>query len=74
MSQLNIYVPDEVEKAIRSKAQNEGKSISAYLAELVKKQVHEDQWQTGFFTQVVGAWEGDLPEVPRELPEDRDNL
>jgi CRISPR/Cas system CSM-associated protein Csm2 small subunit len=44
MSQLNFYVPDDVEKEIRLAAQNEGKSISAFLAELVKSKFPSQQW------------------------------
>ena len=36
MSQLNIYVPNELENIIRQEAQNKGKTLSAYLAEIIK--------------------------------------
>lgn len=33
MSQLNFYVPDDVEEQIKTTAKQGGKSVSAFLAE-----------------------------------------
>ena len=74
MSQLNFYVPDEVEEQIRKAAMSEGKSISAFLAELVKAKFPTGKWDQGFFQKVCGNWEGSFPEIERELPQERDEL
>ena len=74
MSQLNFYVPDEIEEQIRKAAQSEGKSISAFLAELVKSKFPSQQWSQDFFSSVFGQWNGDFPEIKRPLPQVRDEL
>jgi hypothetical protein len=74
MSQLNFYVPDDVEKEIRLAAQNEGKSISAFLAELVKSKFPSQQWSQEFFTTVFGQWSGEFPEINRALSQQRDDI
>ena len=72
MAQLNFYVPAAVEKGIRQQAKARGKSISSYLAEVMKKQIRQDRWQKDFFRKVVAGWQGDFPKIERSLPEARD--
>ncbi len=74
MSQLNFYVPDEIEEQIRETAKKEGKTISSFLADLVKASFPEKKWETKFFTEVAGAWDGEFPKIDRPLPDERDNL
>lgn len=75
MSQLNVYVPDQIEKQIRKKAKKLGKSISGFLTDILTKQVSpQNEWQKGFFTDVVGGWAGELSPPVRELPQDYDPL
>jgi hypothetical protein len=63
MSQLNFYVSDEIEDKIRQEAKSCGKSISSYLASLVKNHVQKEEWKDGFFKKVCGAWEGEFPKI-----------
>lgn len=74
MSQLNIYVPNELENIIRQEAQNKGKTLSAYLAEIIKSHFKREKWNKNFFTQVVGGWQGSFPEIEKQLPEEREGL
>lgn len=74
MSQLNIYVPNEVEEVIRKEAKNKGKTISNYLAEIIKGHFKKDRWDKNFFTQVVGKWQGAFPKIERQVPEEREGL
>lgn len=74
MSQLNFYVPDDIEEQIRKAAQREGKSISAFLAELVKTKFPSAQWSDDFFSSVCGQWEGDFPEMKRLPAQNREEL
>lgn len=74
MSQLNFYVPDEIEEQIKKAAKKEGKSISAFLSELVKSKFRPKTWSDNFFSELAGGWEGDFVEVDRDKPQDRDNL
>jgi hypothetical protein len=71
MAQLNIYVPDELEGKVRKEASRRGQSISAFIAELVRKEVGGDQWPRGFF-DLAGSWEGDFPEIEDLPPQERD--
>ncbi len=74
MSQLNFYVPDDIEEQIRKAAQKDGKSISAFLADLVKSKFPTKQWDSDFFSSVFGHWEGEFPEIKRSLSQKRDEL
>lgn len=74
MAQLNFYVPDEVEEAIRREAKAHRKTISSYLSEVIKGHVLHDKWQKDFFTKVVGKWRGDFPAIEKLDYEKRDEL
>jgi hypothetical protein len=74
MAQLNFYVPEEVEARIRTAAQQEGKSLSSFLAELVKKHLPEKKTQKNYFSEFFGNNEANFSEVERALPQKRDNL
>lgn len=74
MAQLNFYVPDEIEEAIRKEARSKRKTISSYLAQVVKESVRHDQWQKDFFKKVVSGWKGDFPKITRPLPEEREDF
>ncbi|MBU0506125.1 hypothetical protein KJ708_09050, partial [bacterium] len=60
MSQLNIYVPDEMERGIRSQAKKNGKSISKFIADLYfdYKTGTKLHWQADFFESTIGSWKG----------------
>ena len=74
MAQLNFYVADEIEEAIRREAKAHRKTISSYLSEVVKGHVLHDKWQPGFFTKVVGKWRGDFPRIEGLNLEERDSF
>lgn len=74
MAQLNFYVPDEVEETIRREAKSHRKTISSYIAEVVKAHAQHDRWQKDFFSKVAGGWHGDFPKIERPLPEEREGL
>ncbi|MBI2982397.1 MAG: ribbon-helix-helix protein, CopG family [Deltaproteobacteria bacterium] len=75
MSQLNVYVPDDLAKEIRHKARESGESISRFLSRLFRKEVGKKKgWDKNFFTKIVGGWKGELSEVERSGPEERDFL
>jgi hypothetical protein len=74
MSQLNFYVPDEIEEQIKKAAKKEGKSISAFLSELVKAKFKPKTWSDSFFSELAGGWDGNAPEIDRPKPQGRDNL
>lgn len=74
MSQLNFYVPDDIEEQIRSAAQREGKSISLYISDIIKSKLPSKSWSKEFFSGVVGKWEGEFPTIERPLPQEREEL
>lgn len=74
MSQLNIYVPEEIEKKIRKAAKNEGKSLSSFLTDLIRSKFTTNTWPKNFFSSVVGGWQGELTEITRPLPQEREEL
>ncbi len=65
MPQLHLYVPEEIADAAKAKARAAGKTLSAYLSELVREEVG-GEWPTGFFESVVGGWKGDRLRRPRQ--------
>ncbi len=74
MSQVTIYLPDELEKELRAGARKAGKSLSAYVAELASgKKARRGKWSREFLA-TFGSWKGEL-EVPPGLEfEVRDDL
>ena len=74
MPQLHLYVPDDVAKAAKIKARAAGKTLSGYLAELVRTEVG-GEWPPAFFEDVVGGWKGGRLKRPRQgRVERRDRL
>ena len=71
---LHVDVPDDVAETAKSRAKAAGKSLSAYLADLVVNEVAGD-WPEGFFEEVVGGWKGDrLERPPQGSVEDHEPL
>ena len=63
MPQLHFYVPKELAERIHQEAHAAKKSVSRYLAELVKREM-APHWPEGFFDEVVGGWQGDSLQRP----------
>ncbi len=57
MPQMHLYVPREVAREVKRRAEAKGATVSAYLAALVKREV-ADAWPDGFFEEVAGGWAG----------------
>ena len=58
MPQLHFYVPENIADRIRQEAKTAGLSVSQYLAQVVKRELHP-QWPSAFFEEVVGGWQGE---------------
>lgn len=58
MALLHVDVPDDVAETAKSQAKAAGKSLSAYLVDLVLNDV-ANNWPEGFFEEVVGGWKGE---------------
>lgn len=76
MSQLHFYVPDDVEKRLRQRAEQADQPLSRYLADLVLREVERGEgWPEGYFEQVFGQWEGEpLSREPESDYEQRPRL
>lgn len=74
MPQLHFYVSENVADRVRQEAKAAGLSVSQYLAEIVKKELHP-QWPAGFFEEVAGGWQGDpLQRAEQGEPDSREAL
>ncbi len=63
MAHLNLYVPDDLEAQLKTRAKARGKSVSAYVSELIHKDVAPStDWST-FLASTWGKWEGDFIEL-----------
>ena len=72
MPQLHFYVPEQVADRVRREAAAAGVSVSRYLAEVVKRELHP-QWPVSFFEEVVGAWQGEpLQHAKQDAFDERD--
>lgn len=73
MAQLNLYVPNDLEKSLRKKVKELGLSLSAYLTGLLKRDLSQDKpFNKKFWDEIAGSWKGDMPKINRPKPEDSD--
>jgi hypothetical protein len=73
MSQITIYLPEELEEQVRKLARSSGKSVSAYLADLARREVAPPRWPDDF-AGLFGSWQGRFPEIEDAPPEDDHRL
>lgn len=76
MSQLNFYVPDEIEKKIKAAAKKRKMSVSSFIAELVKQKMSEKPKKITHksLMDLGGMWDGDFEEMERKPPQTRGKL
>lgn len=68
MGQMSLYIPDEVEVALKEKASQEHKSTSAYITALVRRELKlEMRPVSKKFLQLAGCCP-DFPLAGEELP------
>lgn len=70
MPQLNIYVPDDLEKEVKLIAKKRGVSLSAFVSEVLRNNLQYGHWQHDFFEKTAGKWKGSFPEIERVSLED----
>ena len=58
MSQLAIYIDDQLARKLDKAVKASGKSKSKWVAGAIKRSL-QDQWPDGFF-DLAGSWEDDL--------------
>ena len=58
MSQLAIYIDDQLAERLDKVVKASGKSKSRWVADAIKRSL-QDQWPEGFF-ELAGSWEDDV--------------
>ena len=71
MAQITLYVSDDVAERIRREAKRAGKSLSAYMADLVAGGRQPSRWPAGF-ARLYGSC--DLPEIEDTPPDELESL
>ena len=66
MPQLNVYVPAELEQKIKIQAKREGKSVSAFVLEVVRSKIEPECWSKEFLA-TFGSMKGCISEA-KDLP------
>jgi len=69
MPQLHLYVSKELAQKVKEQADNEVKTVSQFLADLVKREV-ADEWPSDFRERLLGGWEGEPLVRPEQPPEE----
>jgi hypothetical protein len=54
---MHFSIPEDLAERIRKQAEAQGKSVSRFLADLVKREL-SDVWPADYFETVLGGWEG----------------
>ena len=80
MSQLAIYIDDQLSKRLDKAVKASGKSKSKWVADAIKRSL-QDRWPEGFF-DLAGGWEDDggpeeiMDRIRKgmEEPEERESL
>ncbi len=70
MAQLNIYIPDELEKKLRQEAKKNKLSVSAFIVGLFVKSHKKTKWSSSFFDDLGGKWKGEFSDIDRPPAED----
>jgi hypothetical protein len=70
MSQVTIYLSDELAASLRRDARRARKSLSAYVAELASKKPGKGRGRPQGFEALYGSCRGELPEVDDPPPDE----
>jgi hypothetical protein len=68
MSQLTIYLPDEVARRVQGAARRARKSVSAYVASLVDPARKKPDQRRKRLLALYGSWEGTAPALSDPPP------
>jgi predicted DNA-binding protein len=67
MTQLAIYIEDQLSEKLEKAVKSSGKSKSKWIADVIKKELN-DQWPADFFN-LAGSWKDDRgpDEIMKEI-------
>ena len=54
MPQMHLYLPQALADEVRRRAEIQGVSVSAFLAEVVRAEINES-WPPGYLEEVIGC-------------------
>ena len=66
MAQLSLYVDDSMMEDLRRDAAREGKTLSKFVAGVLKDHAENNRWPHGFFNLYGACEDGVLVEPPDE--------
>jgi hypothetical protein len=70
MSQLTVYMSDELIRELKQRARRARTSVSAYLTALVRRETSPPTWSRSFLS-AFGAWKDEGIDRPPPLPLER---
>lgn len=57
MPQMHLYLSQALADEVRRRAEIQGVSVSAFLAEVVRAEI-DDSWPPGYLEEVIGCTQG----------------
>lgn len=69
MAQVTIYLPDALAVAAKHRAKRSGKSVSAWIADVLARELEPKRWPKAL-VDLLGSGKGDLVEPEDPPPED----
>jgi len=88
MKALSIRLDDKLGRELDRLCRSSGLKKNTLISRLIERFALEQKpraketilketrgkWDRVFFSEVIGGWRGEFPEIPHELPEERDSL
>ncbi len=88
MKALSVRLDDKLGRELDRVCRSSGLKKNTLISRLIERFLREPfapllpataqetkvGWDKVFFSDVIGGWQGEFPEIPRELPEERDGL
>lgn len=71
MPQMHLYVREELADRVKRRANEEGKSVSQVLADVVEREFKRE-WPSDFRERFLGKWEGPPIEIEALPQQERD--
>ena len=66
MSQMTIYMPQELQQKLQRAAKESKQSVSSFIANIIAREVRPQRWPKQFVA-VLGKWRGRFDE-PKDPP------